>query len=62
MVGNGGDAGGINYPDMWGPIKNCKLKISLLFYSAALPLGTACLGASSSFRRCCFRRFVGPPD
>ncbi|BGP44472.1 hypothetical protein JCM10450v2_000286 [Rhodotorula kratochvilovae] len=22
MVGNGGDAGGVNFPDMWGPIKN----------------------------------------
>ncbi|GAA5820526.1 hypothetical protein JCM3770_002286 [Rhodotorula araucariae] len=22
MVGNGGDAGGVNSPDMWGPIKN----------------------------------------
>ncbi|ORY89735.1 Tannase/feruloyl esterase [Leucosporidium creatinivorum] len=30
MVGNGGDAGGINYPDMWGPIKNCKLLPSAL--------------------------------
>jgi len=24
MVGNGGDAGGVNYPDMYGPIKNCE--------------------------------------
>lgn len=20
MVGNGGDAGGVNYPDMWAPV------------------------------------------
>ena len=32
MVGNGGLAGGVNFPDMWGPIKNCthKGKVPLL--------------------------------
>ncbi|GAA6038605.1 hypothetical protein JCM8097_009444 [Rhodosporidiobolus ruineniae] len=28
VVGNGGDAGGVNFPDMWGPIKNYKMAVA----------------------------------
>ncbi|BGP41559.1 hypothetical protein JCM10449v2_005550 [Rhodotorula kratochvilovae] len=28
MVGNGGDAGGVNFPDMWGPIKNYRMAVA----------------------------------
>lgn len=30
VVGNGGDAGGVNFPDMWGPIKNCAYRGGLV--------------------------------
>ena len=28
MVGNGGDAGGVNFPDMWAPIKKYNMAVA----------------------------------